>query len=112
MPVISITDELPARVNRVPLIVSLPPTVSKPVPVVIAWLLVVLKLKEPVPEWSITGLAPVRLTKVEARVVVAPETVRLLFTVVVPDPAPILTEVPEPARFTVVATVFTKLKDD
>jgi len=49
VPVISITEELPAKVMADPLVVKLPPVVNSPVPVVTAPLPTVFKFTVPVP---------------------------------------------------------------
>ena len=65
-----------ARLMVLPCTVRLPPSVSNPEPVVMGWLFVVLMFNVPVVA-SNTGEAPVKLSTVEAMVVVAPLMVTL-----------------------------------
>ena len=65
-----------ARLMVLPCTVKLPPSVSNPEPVVMGWLLVVFMFSVPVVA-SNTGEAPVKLSMVDAMVVVAPLMVTL-----------------------------------
>jgi hypothetical protein len=80
-------------------------TVKVPDPKVTFLLVVVLIPSVPVPDRSITGLAPVRFTNVEAKADVAPETVIPPLTVVVLPDAPIASVAAAPPIFKVVAFV-------
>ena len=79
MPIV-IFGEVLVRFTVVPFTVRFPPRVVRPVPVVMALLVVVFKPNVPVPVMSITVELPVRLIAVEEREVVDP-----LMVVVAPN---------------------------